>query len=360
MIPLMNVLRQGFENPEGLPMSCQFLFEQQDKQATGFYIQCDSKGEQIKEGVISNPKCTIRLPLNLAQQIERDITTIDYRDPEIIGQIKFEGDEHIANHMAKAMLQPNEWIQSRFKEAEEQHAEMNAESISNFARLSNPTEIELLEELAKNRPFIVTGMELPRDHTYWTLDTLDEHFGDETVRVRSAEDKETMRQFTQRMREFEVSYDKNFVEGFTKPYTEGASLPEAMKPWFMPLYFTAEDFSDPQIWLGCVPTHIPASSLHRDPMCGFLYQIIGRKKLLVYSADQAPYLYPMKAYNSNYQPCWVKPENPNFDVFPQFKNAKVVEVILHPGEMLVQPKGWFHSVYALDSPTFSVSYFWRY
>ncbi|XAT58965.1 hypothetical protein GN241_17320 [Rhodobacteraceae bacterium IMCC1335] len=35
-------------------------------------------------------------------------------------------------------------------------------------------------------------------------------------------------------------------------------------------------------------------------------------------------------------------------------------MILNPGELLVQPAGWFHQVYALDSPNMSVSYFWRY
>jgi hypothetical protein len=31
-----------------------------------------------------------------------------------------------------------------------------------------------------------------------------------------------------------------------------------------------------------------------------------------------------------------------------------------PGELIIQPAGWFHQVYALDSPNMSVSYFWRY
>ena len=67
----------------------------------------------------------------------------------------------------------------------------------------------------------------------------------------------------------------------------------------------------------------------------------------------------LKAYN-NYQPCWFKPEAPDFAIYPKAREAKCVSVTLNPGELLVQPAGWFHQVYALDSPNMSVSYFWRY
>ncbi|MEP4197332.1 MAG: hypothetical protein ABJL99_17055 [Aliishimia sp.] len=55
---------------------------------------------------------------------------------------------------------------------------------------------------------------------------------------------------------------------------------------------------------------IPTSSLHRDPLTEFLFQVTGRKRLYLYSADQEELLYPFRSYN-NYQPCWFKPENPN-------------------------------------------------
>jgi hypothetical protein len=144
-----------------------------------------------------------------------------------------------------------------------------------------------------------------------------------------------------------------------KPYTEGAMLPRELWDDFGPLFFDRADFIPPQLWLGSVPTHIPTSSLHRDPLTGFLLQVMGRKRLDLYSADQADLLYPMKSYN-NYQPCWFKPEAPDYTVFPRAKDARCISVTLEPGELLVQPAGWFHQVYALDSPNMSVSYFWRY
>ena len=67
----------------------------------------------------------------------------------------------------------------------------------------------------------------------------------------------------------------------------------------------------------------------------------------------------VKAYNI-YQPCWFKPEAPDFAIYPKAREAKCLSVTLNAGELLVQPAGWFHQVYALDSPNMSVSYFWRY
>lgn len=74
-----------------------------------------------------------------------------------------------------------------------------------------------------------------------------------------------------------------------------------------------------------------------------------RKRLDLYSADQADLIYPHKAYN-NYQPCWFRPEDPDYLIYPKAEQAKCISVTLNPGEMIVQPAGWFHQVYALDSP----------
>ncbi len=87
--------------------------------------------------------------------------------------------------------------------------------------------------------------------------------------------------------------------------------------------------------------------------------MIGRKRLDLHSADQEDLLYPMKSYN-NCQPCWFRLEDPDCAIYPKARGAKCIPVILNPGELLLQPAGWFHQVHALDSPNMSVSYFWRH
>ncbi len=86
-----------------------------------------------------------------------------------------------------------------------------------------------------------------------------------------------MREFVRELKDFERNPHKTMIEGFAKPYTEGATLPEEMWADFGPLFFDRDDFIPPQLWLGSVPTYVPASSLHRDPLHGFLFQVIGRK-----------------------------------------------------------------------------------
>ncbi len=225
--------------------------------------------------------------------------------------------------------------------------------------MEQPTQLDVLSAINESRPIVVKGLKTTPPLEGWSLDKLVQKYGTAITRVRSATQKQTMTEFVAELKAFAANPHSEMVEGFTKPYTEGSTLPEEMWSDFGPLFFDAEEFIPPQLWLGAIPTHVPTSSLHRDPLTGFLLQVIGKKRLDLYSADQAPMLAPLKAYN-NYQPCWFKPENPNYERFPAAKGASCISVVLEPGDLIIQPAGWFHQVYALDSPNMSVSYFWRH
>jgi hypothetical protein len=93
-----------------------------------------------------------------------------------------------------------------------------------------------------------------------------------------------------------------------------------------------------------------------DPHFGFLLQVLGRKRLDLYSTDQEELIYSNKAYNK-YQPRWFRPEDPDYAVYPRAEEAKCLSVTLNPGEMIVQPAGWSHQIYASDSPNVLASYF---
>jgi len=300
----------------------------------------------------------LAMPLDVVDHLTNNIHSIDYRNPKIMERTHVSGDMRLVNHVAKALLKPGPNAKKRLDWATQRNTP--AYKVAQVARVHQPSELEILSRIAEGLPFVATGISPPGTHGTWTLERLRERYEDVLLRVRSADWQETVGQFVDRVQAHmrgEISVP--LVEGFTKAYTEGCALPEAMRADFMPHRFTLDDYIEPQIWLGAVPVDVPASSLHRDPLDGFLFQLMGRKKLVLYSPDQAPLLYPMKAWN-NYQPCWVAPENPRLDVFPDFARASPLEVVLHPGELLIQPAGWFHAVYCLDSPTFSISYFLRH
>lgn len=352
---LADLAREGFENPEDISGAVQISILAPEG-AYPIAINFGSRQAEVMFDWLDHPDATLTMPEATAEYIVRNITGVDYRDPEVIGNIHLDGNLDLVNHVAKALLRPSKDTLERFELAE--NMDTQAYGLTDIPRVSNPPELDILEALAAGQPMIITDLDTPIPHWDWTLERLEAEYSDVDLRVRSAEHRETMGEFIARVRESEGSTGK-IIEGHTKAYTEGCLLPEAMHKDFMPPHFTLDDYIVPQIWLGSVPVNVPASSLHHDPLDGFLYQIMGRKKILMYAPNQAPFLYPMKAYN-NYQPCWVKPEAPDFERFPEFAKAKAIEVVLHPGELLVQPTGWFHAVYCLDTPTFSVSNFFRH
>jgi len=351
---MKQLLTPGFENPEMTHGSCLLCIT--DEQMCHFIVMEVAPMLRIYGGQHAKPDAVIKMPLETFELIATHADRVDFRDPYVIGSIELEGDRDLVNYFGKLMLQPSQDTSDRLDPLLAR--ECAAYHLTQIERVAQVTELELLQTLADCKPIVITQPKFPHPHTDWSIDALVKQYGDVDLRVRSKDEQETLGQFVQRMQQAQSQTTK-ITEGHTKAYTEGCTLPEVMAAEFVPAYFSLHDYIEPQIWLGNVPTHVAASSLHRDPLDGFLYQVMGRKKLLMYAPDQAPLLYPMKAYN-NYQPCWVKPEAPDFERYPAFAKAKPIEVILHPGELLIQPAGWFHVVYCLDTPTFSVSHFYRH
>lgn len=351
------LLKTGFENPEGIRGSVRISIPEYPEHG---FVACYDDSLIIERHDLNRLVDTeVTIPFATIRRIFAEFEFLDWRDPSVIGTITFEGNLAFANHLAKACIRPSNWTQARFRRAERLHREKGYRNLSEIEVLHAPTQRQILEVMEESRPVVIRGFEPNPPCRDWTLDRLAGQYGDAVVRVRSATHRQTMAEFVAELREFEANPYGDMIEGFVKPYTEGAALPEEMWADFGPLVFDREDFIPPQLWLGSVPTHVPTSSLHRDPMTGFLLQVMGRKRLDLYSADQAELIYPMKSYN-NYQPCWFKPEAPEFKIYPKAKAAKCVSATLSPGELLIQPAGWFHQVYAEDSPNMSVSHFWRY
>lgn len=354
----ITLLQEGYENPEKITATVKLIVS--DRPQLNFIARYGETLTIEQHDLERETDTQVEMPIETIHRIFREFEFLDWRDPSIIGTVKFSGNLNYANHLGKSCIRPSNWTMARFRKAGRLHAQKDYKNLTEIEYLHQPTQRQVLKAMEESRPVIVTGLEPTPPCKDWNIEKLAEQYGEAVVRVRSAAHRQTMSEFVEELKQFEKNgAPENIVEGFTKPYTEGAALPEEMWADFGPLFFDAEDFVPPQLWLGSVPTTIPTSSLHRDPLTGFLFQVIGQKRLDLYSADQADLIYPMKAYNL-YQPCWFKPEKPDFEVYPKAKAAKCISVTLNPGELIIQPYGWFHQVYALDSPNMSVSYFWRY
>lgn len=85
-------------------------------------------------------------------------------------------------------------------------------------------------------------------------------------------------------------------------------------------------------------------------------QVFGYKRVILYSPDEAGYLYPHESRLLE-NTARVDPLKPDYDKWPNFRKANRMTFYLKPGEMLYIPPKWWHHVTAL-TPSFSISFWW--
>jgi histone arginine demethylase JMJD6 len=97
-----------------------------------------------------------------------------------------------------------------------------------------------------------------------------------------------------------------------------------------------------------------ARQIHRHQLQTetFIVQVHGRQESVLYSPDQAPYLYP-ETLVSPFSQLAVR-EGVDLDRFPKFRDARPVRFFMEPGEMLYIPPGWWHTTRAL-TPSIAVA-----
>ena len=110
-------------------------------------------------------------------------------------------------------------------------------------------------------------------------------------------------------------------------------------------------------WLGPKGTVTP---LHFDSYDNILTNVVGYKRVRLYSASQTPLLYPIEGggggIDAQGNVSAVDVESADLERFPAFARAEGNEVVLGPGEGLFIPAGCWHHVRSL-STAFSIS-FW--
>jgi len=113
-----------------------------------------------------------------------------------------------------------------------------------------------------------------------------------------------------------------------------------------PTYF--DKMGPPRFWLGPAGTVTP---LHCDYDDNIFAQIWGSKRIFLSPPHHDAFLYPKEA-NAILFGSPFNPEAPDFAQFPLARQATMIEVLVHPGDMLYVPAGWYHHVRAT---TFSLS-----
>lgn len=206
-----------------------------------------------------------------------------------------------------------------------------------------------------NRPVILTDFAKGWPAmTRWTPEFLRDHFGHLPVTVQSGrssdpkfEEHKALYQHTELLGDFarrvlEVRHSNDF---YLTANNELLRHPEVqvlyedvgrLVPYLDPARLRAES----SLWFGPGGTITP---LHHDATHLFHLQVLGRKRWRFISPLQSPLLYNR---NGVFSP--IDLDKPDLHRFPLFAQAQVLDVVVHPGEAVFLPLGWWHHVTSLD------------
>ncbi|MBD2515133.1 cupin-like domain-containing protein [Nostoc sp. FACHB-973] len=123
------------------------------------------------------------------------------------------------------------------------------------------------------------------------------------------------------------------------------SLIEDVKPFpfeYLPKWYWYKWWRYCQFFLGSSNSITP---LHFDCLLtnNIFFQIVGRKQFTILLPEDAKY-----CYRQGWRWFLVNPENPDFNKYPDYKNARPIKFIVNPGEILYMPPGTLHHVRSLD------------
>uniref|UniRef100_A0A7N2KK64 JmjC domain-containing protein n=1 Tax=Quercus lobata TaxID=97700 RepID=A0A7N2KK64_QUELO len=102
------------------------------------------------------------------------------------------------------------------------------------------------------------------------------------------------------------------------------------------------------------------SSTPYDPHHNLLCVVAGCKQVVLWPLSATPMLYPLPIYGEASNHSSVALENPDFSTYPRAKCAMEhsQKVVLHAGDVLFIPEGWFHQVDS-DDMTIAINFWWR-
>lgn len=228
-----------------------------------------------------------------------------------------------------------------------------------------PTD-EFLERYVRgSRPVVLTSLadDWPAK-TRWTPDDLKRRFGHLDVEVQAdrANDPRYEQNKLDHRRQVRVA---NFVDqvmagGPTNDYYLTANNEALRRPDFAPLLDDIGSLPDfcnrddlaarSSFWFGPAGTVTP---LHHDSVMLLHTQIVGRKRWRLISPMQTPLLYN---HARVYSP--IDLDRPDLARYPRFADARVIDVVVNPGETIFVPLAWWHQVTSLDvSISFSYTCF---
>lgn len=306
------------------------------------HVLVDGGRASLHDGVHEAPIARVSIPAALLSRMIAEGETFDpgMLDAEAQRAIRYAGDTSFLAELMNLVRRPPAEVARRLRAAElRAAARPRPRSVE---RLDRPSPRAVRDALAESVPVVLTGALPWWSADRWSFERVAADWGHLSLPLVGP--RRTLGEFLASMRD---------VRPGAEHYTRGCLVPAELARAVAPPVFPPEAFVA-QLWLGVSGDGGAVTNLHRDATDALLVQLAGDKRVLFYSPDQAELVYPYRNFNA-YQKCWVEPWAPDLARFPRFAEAEGLEVVLRPGEVLLNPIGWFHCVFA-DEPTMSVSF----
>ncbi|KFQ14589.1 HSPB1-associated protein 1, partial [Leptosomus discolor] len=118
--------------------------------------------------------------------------------------------------------------------------------------------------------------------------------------------------------------------------------------------FPGRSGKESTLWIGSEGANTPC---HLDSYgCNLVLQVQGRKRWHLFPPGDTSFLYPTRIpYEESSVFSKVNVANPDLKRFPEFRNTTACVVTLHPGQVLLVPRHWWHYVESIDPVTVSIN-----
>lgn len=253
------------------------------------------------------------------------------------------------------------------------------EIISELTRVCQPSIAEFTEILRKGEPVIVTGAMKhwlacnEASDRYWSPAYWSKVAGHRIVpiEVGSAYTDESwgqcLLQVNQFFKTFILNQRPDQPPGYLAQHQILLQIPELGFDIETPYYcYTgepcgnddrAESVVDSNIWVG--PSNTVSPLHHDSDRSNVLCQLIGKKYVKLYTADQTEYIYPHleNSMLCNTSQIDVGSKKVDLGKFPKYAEARGFHGVLEPGEMLfIPPRAW-HYIRSLTT-SISMNFWW--
>ncbi|XP_061858564.1 tRNA wybutosine-synthesizing protein 5 isoform X2 [Colius striatus] len=233
--------------------------------------------------------------------------------------------------------------------------------VVSVARLAGVTREQFLRDIYPQRkPVVLKGMELGTCTTKWTVDYLSKAEGSKEVKIHVSMVPQMdflSKNFVYRTLPFDA-FVQRAAEVKHKEYFLSEDIADIRKQFpilaedvQIPEYFEKEQFFSSVFRISSAGLQLWT---HYDVMDNFLIQVTGRKRVVLYSPRDAPYLY-LSGTKSEV----LDVDNPDLEKYPLFVKAKRYQCFLEAGDVLFIPALWFHNVISEDFGV-ALNVFWKH